>query len=489
MTHVLEATTPMRAPREALFAFHANEGAFERLAPPWERLAVLEREGGIRDGGRLVMALRKGPARLVWVARHFGYAEGERFCDEQERGPFARWTHEHRCDEGSSPGGSVLRDRVAWALPGGAIGNALGGGLARRQLDRMFLFRHLRTSRDLERHGRWAASARLRVVVTGASGSIGSALVPYLASAGHDVTRLVRREPRDDARLVGREAFWDPAAGVVAQDAIDRCDAVIHLAGEPIAGRWTDAKRRRVESSRVRGTSIIAEAVARAVRGDGRARPLLSASAVGYYGDRPGETLDETSDPGDDFRARVCVAWEDAASPARDAGARVALLRIGNVLGARTPLVARLAPVWRLGLGGPFGSGAQRWPWIGLDDLVGAIEFLLHREDIAGPVNLTAPSVNTNRDIALALARVLRRPALGRYPAWALRAAFGGLADEALLSDQAVTPRTLLDRGFAFLTPTLGACLAWELGRVGPADAPSTVIRSSRGADAAKTPA
>jgi uncharacterized protein (TIGR01777 family) len=460
----------MPAPRDSLFAYHANEGAFERLAPPWERIEVIERSGGIRDGARLVMRLRKGPLGIIWDARHFGFVEGERFCDEQMRGPFARWVHTHAFDRGASDEASVLHDHVEWALPGGALGNALGTPMARRQLDRMFAFRHLRTARDLARRQRFADRPRLNVVVTGASGAIGSALVPYLAVAGHTVTRLVRREPVVDATRVGGEAFWDPGAGVIAQEVIDRCDVVIHLAGEPIAGRWTEDKKRRIERSRVEGTGLVAESLARSMRADGRRRAFLSASASGYYGDRPGETLDESSEPGNDFRSRVCVAWEDAAKPARDAGARVVAMRIGNVLGAKTPLLARLLPVWRLGLGGAFGSGAQRWPWIALDDALGAIEHLMHADSIEGPVNLVAPSVVTNREFARTLARTLRRPALGVYPASLLRSVFGEIAQEALLSDQAISARVLRDSGFEFLTPTLDECLRWELGLVGLRD-------------------
>lgn len=459
----------MPAPRESLFAYHANEGAFERLAPPWERIDVIERSGGIQDGARLVMRLRKGPLGVVWDARHFGFVEGERFRDEQVRGPFARWVHTHTFERGETNDASALHDHVEWSLPGGAVGNSLGGRMARRQLDRMFAFRHLRTARDLARHRRFGDTPRLNIVVTGASGAIGSALVPYLSVADHSVTRLVRREPIVDPTRVGREAFWDPGAGVIAQDVIDGCDVVIHLAGEPIAGRWTEEKKRRIQRSRVDGTRVIAEALARAERADGRRRVLLSASATGYYGDRPGETLDESSEPGDDFRSRVCVAWENAAKPAQDA-ARIVTMRIGNVLGAKTPLLARLLPVWRLGLGGAFGSGAQRWPWIGLDDLLGAIEFLMHTESVEGPVNLVAPGVVTNREFARALARALRRPTLGVQPAWLLRSVFGEIADEALLSDQAVSARALRDAGFEFLTPTLDECLRWELGLVGLRD-------------------
>ncbi|MBX3352934.1 MAG: TIGR01777 family oxidoreductase [Phycisphaeraceae bacterium] len=472
MSSVLDLRSTMPAPRRALFDFHASPGAFERLAPPWETIRVVERTGSIREGDRLVMRLKKGPLSLPWEARHFGFVEGERFRDEQVRGPFASWVHTHAFEE--HPSGddarSVLHDRIEYALPGGTLGNAIGGGLARKQLVRMFAFRHLRTARDLARHERFAREPRLTIGVTGASGSLGSSLVGYLASAGHSMIRFVRREPREDAAALGREAFWDPRAGVIDQRSVEECDALIHLAGEPIPGRWTASKRDAIERSRSEGTAHIADALARAERADAKGRALLSASAVGFYGHRPGETLDETSRAGDDFRARVCVAWERATSSARDAGARVALLRIGNVVGTKTPLLARLLTPWKFGLGGAFGAGAQGFPWIGLDDFVGATEFVLHTPSLVGPVNLVAPQPVTNRDFARSLARALRRPALGVYPAWALRLALGGIADEALLSDQRVRPATLERAGFGFLTPTLDEALRWELGLVGERD-------------------
>lgn len=472
MTRPLDLRSAMPAPRRALFDFHASPGAFERLAPPWESIRVVERTGSIRDGDRLVMRLKKGPLSLPWEARHFGFVEGERFVDEQTRGPFASWVHTHSFEAHPSGDGarSVLHDHIEYSLPGGSLGNAIGDTLARRQLLRMFAFRHLRTARDLARHHQFSGEQRLTIGVTGASGSLGSALVGYLASAGHSMIRFVRREPREDAASVGREAFWDPRAGVVDQRAVEGCDAVIHLAGEPIPGRWTARKRDAIERSRSEGTAVIAEALARAERDIPKGRALLSASAVGFYGHRPGETLDESSRAGDDFRARVCVAWERATNIARDGGVRVALLRIGNVVGMKTPLLARLRTPWRLGLGGAFGSGAQGFPWIGLDDFVGAIEFALHTPAVSGPINLVAPESVTNKQFARALARALGRPALGVYPAWALRLALGGIADEALLSDQRVRPAALERAGFRFLTPTLEEALRWELGNVGERD-------------------
>ena len=291
----------------------------------------------------------------------------------------------------------------------------------------------------------------MNVLVSGSHGLIGSALVTALAARGHRVTRLVRaaRVPSTD------EVGWDPGAGRIETAALQHVDAVIHLAGESIAGRWTAAKKARIRDSRVLGTRTIAGALARL---DRRPRVFVCASATGYYGDRGDEVLVEDSAPGDGFLAGVCRDWEAAASPARDAGIRVVQLRNGLVLSPRGGALARLVPLFRLGLGGRLGSGRQVVPWIALDDEVGAILHALSRDDLRGPVNFVSPGPVTNRDFTAALARVLHRPAVFTVPAAALRLALGEFAGE-LLASQRVQPAKLLAGGYGFRFPDLEAAL------------------------------
>lgn len=297
--------------------------------------------------------------------------------------------------------------------------------------------------------------SRLTIAITGASGLIGSALVRALEREGHAVRRLVRHEPRD-----ATERAWDPARGTIDQRAIDGADAAINLAGEPLDQRWTAAARRKILSSRVDGTSLIARAIASA---SSPPRVLLSGSAIGIYGSRGDEILDESSMLGRDFAAGVCAQWEAATEPAAAAGARVVHLRTALVLARHGGALAKMLPAFRFGVGGRMGGGRQWLSWIALADIVAAIRFLLHDDGVAGAVNVASPNPVTNAEFTRTLARVLGRPAIMRVPAFALEAVFGEMADGTILASQRVWPRRLLDAGFEFALPTLEATLRAEL--------------------------
>jgi len=289
------------------------------------------------------------------------------------------------------------------------------------------------------------------ILITGSHGLLASALMPRLAARGHGILRLVRARPQGPDQFL-----WDPVAGTVDGGALERADVVVHLAGEPIpAVRWSGAKKARIYDSRVKGTRVLSEALARLSR---RPRLLLSASASGYYGNGGGEVLTEQSPPGDTFLARVCRGWEAAADPARGAGIRVVHVRSGNVLSRSGGFLGPLVPLFRLGLGGRLGSGRQFLPWISVDDWVGAVEYLLAADGVAGPVNLVAPGAVTNREFTAALARVLRRPAVFAAPALALQLVMGELGAE-LLRGQRMTPQVLMESGYPFQYPELESAL------------------------------
>jgi uncharacterized protein (TIGR01777 family) len=296
------------------------------------------------------------------------------------------------------------------------------------------------------------------VVITGATGFIGSALVAELKAGGITIRRLVRSERRRAAE----DVVWDPAAGRLDPRALDGVDAVIHLAGEPIAQRWTTAAKRRIRESRVRGTELLATTIASLARPP---RVLVSGSAMGIYGDRGDEELDEASAAGLGFLAKVATEWEAAAEPAARAGVRVVRVRTGLVLGPRGGALAKLLLPFRMGVGGRIGSGRQWVSWIGLHDTVGAIMHALATDAIAGPVNVAAPAPVTNAELTETLARVLRRPAIVPIPAFALRLAFGEMAEATLLASQRMRPRRLLECGYRFRHATLEPALRYELGR------------------------
>ncbi|MBI5710784.1 MAG: TIGR01777 family protein [Candidatus Eisenbacteria bacterium] len=304
------------------------------------------------------------------------------------------------------------------------------------------------------------SAAPPRVVVSGAGGLIGAALVPALAAAGHAVVRLVRRPPR-----VPDEILWDPGRGSLDPRALEGCDAVVHLAGAPLAARWTAARRRAVRESRVAGTRLLAQRLAALERPP---RVLLSASAMGIYGDRGDAVLTEESAPGSGFLPDLCRAWEEAAAPAVARGIRVVHPRTALVLAPRGGALARLLPAFRLGLGGPVGRPGAWWSWIALDDLVAALRFALAAESLSGPFNAASPQPVRSAEFARTLARVLRRPALLPVPAAVLRLAFGAMAEETLLASVRLAPARLAAAGFAFRFPALE-------------DALRHVLRASRG--------
>jgi uncharacterized protein (TIGR01777 family) len=303
----------------------------------------------------------------------------------------------------------------------------------------------------------------LRIAVSGATGLIGGALARRLTQGGHEVVPLVRRAPPPGASE--RTIAWDPARGTIDRKALEGYDAVVNLAGESVLGRWTAAKKQRIRESRVAGTRLVSEAIA------GLAQPprvLLAASAVGYYGDQGSAEVTEQAAAGDDFLAQVARDWEAATGPAARAGVRVANLRFGVVLTRAGGALSKMLPVFRLGLGGPIGSGTQYFSWIAIEDALGAILHVLGAESLSGPVNVTGPHPVTQLEFVRTLGRVLRRPAVLAVPTIALRLVFGREAATMMESGQRVLPARLLAAGFRFrfgdLEPALRELLAAPRG-------------------------
>ena len=281
----------------------------------------------------------------------------------------------------------------------------------------------------------------MKIVVSGSTGLIGSALKSALRD--HEVVPLVRRSVTSGEQALA----WDPERGTIDRAGLEGTDAVIHLAGENVFGRWSQAKKQRIYDSRVKGTRLVSDALA------GLHRPpatLLAASAIGYYGDRGEEAVTEESAPGEDFLAHVARDWEAATAPATSAGIRVVNMRVAVVLTTTGGALAKMLPAFRLGLGGTVGSGNQYLSWIVLDDIVDAILHLLAKPNLVGPVNMTAPTPLTNRDFAKTLGKVLGRPAVVPVPAFALRMVFGTEGAAMVQSGQRVLPARLIGSGFRF---------------------------------------
>jgi uncharacterized protein len=288
-----------------------------------------------------------------------------------------------------------------------------------------------------------------KILVSGSSGLIGAALVPALQSNGYEVVRLVR-----GASASGRVG-WDPAQPL-APESVSGFEVIIHLAGESIVGRWTEAKKRRIRESRVQGTRALAAALAKAPQPP---RLLISASAIGYYGNRGEETLREDSSSGDGFLPEVCREWEAAAEPASKAGIRAVQMRFGVVLSALGGALQKMLLPFRMGVGGKVGNGRQWMSWIAIDDLVGAIQHVIKTDTLRGPVNGVGPGPVRNAEFTKTLASVLSRPAIFPMPGFAARLAFGQMADELLLASQRVEPAKLMASGYVFQKPDLSTAL------------------------------
>jgi uncharacterized protein len=439
------------APRDEVFAWHTRPGAFNRLSPPWQPIRVITEAASLKDG-RATLAL---PGGLRWVAEHQAdsYDPPRRFVDTIGSDGLAslpariavRWRHTHEFED-AGDNRTRVTDRVDTPVPGPA-------------LRPMFVYRHRQLADDLAAHREAAEHglAPTTVAVTGSSGLVGSALTAFLSTGGHRVIRLVR-----GAAKGSDERQWNPDdpdpelfAGV---------DAVVHLAGSSIAGRFTENHRNAVRNSRIRPTRRLAELLVRTV-----ARPavLISASAIGYYGyDRGDETLTEDSDRGDGFLADVVADWEDASAPAEQAGVRVVRVRTGIVQSPRGGTLRLMRPLFSAGLGGRLGSGQQWLSWIGIDDLVDVYHRALWDAALSGAVNAVAPQPVRNTEYTRTLAHVLHRPAVLPVPPLGPRLLLGGQgARELACASQRVIPGRLSQSGHRFRQPDLDSALRHLLGR------------------------
>ncbi len=324
------------------------------------------------------------------------------------------------------------------------------------KLDKVFAYRHNATTGDLAARARYKEKGTMHIAVTGSRGLVGSELVPFLTTGGHQVTRVVRGDAGEG------ELAWNPETGQFDAD-LEGIDAVVHLAGENIANRrWNAAQKKRIRDSRVDGTRVLCENLARMTTPP---KVLVSASAIGYYGSRGDQLLDESSSAGSGFLAEVSQEWEAATQPAREAGIRVVNLRFGIILSPRGGALAKVLTPFKLGGGGIVGNGRQYWSWISIDDAVGAVHHAIMTDSLSGPVNAVAPNAVTNHEFTKTLGRVLSRPTLVPLPAFAARLALGEMANELLLASTRVEPKQLSDSAYEFRHCQLEDALRHLLGR------------------------
>ncbi|BCS98826.1 hypothetical protein DSLASN_44580 [Desulfoluna limicola] len=438
------------SPRQA-FDWHRGDGVVERLTPPWVSWNQLVRQGGLEKGATTSLTLKIGPLPVHWHSVHTECVDGERFTDTMTKGPFGSFEHTHLFEpEGD---GCHLTDTISYSLPLAPVSDLVAGSFVERDLERMFRYRHTITARDIASRVADENEAPKTIAISGASGVIGSALVPWLKSQGHRVLLLVRRQAAGEAEIA-----WNPARGTIEKEKLQGCDVLIHLAGENIGdARWTPEKRERIIRSRVDGTTLLAKAASELEDGP---KLFLSASAVGYYGNRHGEAVVESDPYGKAFISEVCRRWEEAAQAHWTCpGGRLVTLRIGVVLTPSGGALARLLPVFKAGFGGTIGSGDQFMSWISMEDVLGAMAHIMRTPAICGPVNLTAPTPVTNREFTRTLASGVKRWAFTSLPSVAVTCAFGNMGREVLLEGVKALPDVLQKTGYQFYHPTLAEAL------------------------------
>lgn len=457
MKKIFRFSSVINAPRSEVFAWHERKGALERLSPPWDPLKIISK-GGISPGSVTRMIMHEGPVPYRWTALHTDYDKDVMFRDVQVHGPLRSWSHTHLFRD-LPDGGCVLTDEIEFEAPFSSFGDILLESRIRNKLERIFRFRHETTRNDInshlefkKRHGTW------KILISGASGLIGSSLVPFLTTGGHEVFRLVRKRPS-----LPDEIFWDPSSGKIDPSEIEGFDAIIHLAGENIGeSRWTPQKKKIFIESRTKGTSLLSKAASSLKKPP---KVFISASATGFYGDQKDIILTEKNPKGDLFISDLCDAWEKAAVDNIKKTIRLVNARIGVVLTPEGGALARMLPFFMAGLGGKTGKGSQYMAWISMDDVIGSIYHLMSNEGISGKINIVSPEPVTNEELSKTLAGIIKRPVFADIPESVLKGAFGQMADEILLASSRVVPERLLKSGYRFLKPDLENALRHVLGR------------------------
>lgn len=411
-------------------------------------------EGGIRDGSEVRLTQKIGPFSGHWHIRHEAYVAGRSFCDRQVSGPFMAWMHQHEFQPVDA-GTCDLIDRIHYELPMESLSGRIGGAYVHRELDRAFRYRHDVTRMDLETHPLPETERPLAIAVTGATGLIGSALAALLRTAGHEVRTISRGR--------GADIRWDPEAGRLDPGELEGIDAVVHLAGEPIAQRWTSDARRRIMESRRKGARLLTERLSALNRPP---KVFVSISGVNAYGSARVQPVTEESSFGEGFLAEVCREWESASEAIEAAGVRRVIARSGIVLSPAGGALAKLLPLFRAGLGGPIGRGERWMSWIAIDDLAGLLAHAVLDERYEGVINAVAPEPVHNGEFSKALGSSLRRPALAPVPPAMLKLALGQMAEETILSDLEVRSKRLPEMGYRFRYPELGEALGHLLGKV-----------------------
>lgn len=459
---IYEHTATFPFSRETVWNWHARPGAVRRIMPEWEGIRPLE-VGGIKDGAVTTFRMSIGIVPQKWKAKHHSYIEGEQFCDNMIKGPFARWNHTHKFLENGTDEMNI-QDTIDWKLPFHFFTRIGAPIMVMPRVHQMFKHRSRRILADLKRQQMFKDAPRKRILISGSTGLIGTQLGAFLETDGHDVHRLLRPSTKLHAdQNPAKVVKWNDHTGEILEGSLENFDVVIHLAGAGIGDkRWSKKRKKLIAESRDIPGRNLSNALAEL---SSPPSLFMCASAIGFYDNRGDEDLDETSSIGDGFLAKICKKWEDAMKPASDVGIRTIIMRNGIVTTASGGMLQQILLPAKLGGMGPIGGGRQWQSWISFDDCIYAMHYLMNHEDASGVFNMTSPNPVTQKQYAKTLGKVLRRPAFAPVPGFVMKILFGELGKSLILDGQKVHPKRLLELGFEFEHETLESALRDTLGR------------------------
>ena len=435
-----------------LFSWHEKPGAFERLIPPWDPIKIINREGGLEQGF-VDMRVRIGPFWIKFLAQHSEYVKNSNFKDVQIDGPFPMWEHTHQFNEAKG-GMSEMIDRIDCRIPLGLLGKIFFRGYVKNRVEQLLAYRHSTVHDDFKIANKYKGGP-LNIGITGSHGLIGTALIPFLTTCGHKVTRIVRKTPAEN------EIYWNPKTMEI--DSLEGLDVIVHLAGENVGSgiRWSRKKKKEIYDSRVLGTGLLCRKIATMIR---PVKTLVCASAIGYYGNRGDEFLDENSGPGRGFFTEVVKGWEKATEYASGAGIRTVNMRFGIVLSPKGGALNRMLLPVKFGLGSKIG-GEQWWSWVSIDDAIGSIYHAIMNKKITGGLNIASPFPIRQKEFSETLCEVMWRPNLIALPETIVRNVMGEMGEMLLLSSNKINSNRIIESGYEFRHEKLEDALRHLLGK------------------------
>ncbi len=444
------------------YSWFSAPGAFIRIMPNWEKLKIVKITDSLSVGARYEFRFKLGPFSPLWIAEIIKQDSNKMFCDKMIKGPFSFWEHHHIFNPVSSQKKVELIDKVEWKLPLHKLSYIFGKTIVNNRMKKMFKHRTRIFNADISRHESFSNENRKKILISGSNGLIGQQLCAFLSTGGHEVVPLLRQESAMPA-WCNDYVLWDPQTGKILHGDLEGFDAVIHLAGAGIGDkRWSKKRMQLILDSRIGPTEKLCKLISEV---SDPPEVLVSASAIGWYGNRGPEELNETSPRGTGFLSEVCLEWENATKIARDSGIRVVNIRSGIVLSGSGGALEKMLFPTKMGSSGPIAGGKQMMSWISLDDEIYAIHHIIMNKKIQGVVNLTAPESLTQKKFIRKLGKVLWRPTFLPLPGFMIKLLFGKMGIALIAEGQNVHPQKLIENGFEFEHRNLENCLRDCLGK------------------------